>query len=172
MIWSLLAAHNDDEARIQLREFQLRTFDGDRCPLKLADLELFLGDEDSALAHARAGTVEPDERYWPRGILATTILGALLWTAVRAEAMSHLATSERIDRERLQGGDQSFMPHIDHAAVAAIQGDTRTASASLKAAIVAGWRYPSIARRDPVFRSIRTDSQFVSVLGSAPTAAH
>src|SRR5258708_17866777 len=113
VIWSLLAARKDDDAHVHLERFQSGEFDGDRYPHKLADIEYFLGEDDVALLRAREALAEPTERYWPRGYLASTILAALLWSDDRAAADEQLAPSERIDRERLAGGDEGFMPHVD-----------------------------------------------------------
>ncbi len=164
VIWSLLAAGRDEAAGYQLRRFQTDSYDSDRYPLKLADIEYFLREDDEASRHAREALAEPDERYWPRGFLASTILGALLWRSDREGASAQLASSERIDRERLESGDEGYMPHIDLAAVEAIRGRARAACRSLRAAIAAGWRYPALAARDRLFESLRTDNEFVSLV--------
>jgi hypothetical protein len=164
VIWSLLAADRDEAARSQLRRFQTDSYDGDRYPLKLADIEYFLREDEKAYVHAREALAEPDERYWPRGFLASTILGALLWRSDRGGAQAQLASSEWIDRERLEGGDEGYMPHIDLAAVEAIRGEARAACRSLRAAIAAGWRYPALAARDRLFESLRTDDEFLSLV--------
>ncbi len=165
VIWSLLAAGRDEEARSRLRLFQASTLDGDRYFVKVADIEYFLGEDDSALLHARAAVAEePEERYWPRGFLASTILGALLWPADRAGAEEQLASSERIDRERLEGGDEGYMPHVDLAAVEAIRGEARPACRSLRTAIAAGWRYGSLAARDRLFENVASDEEFRSLV--------
>lgn len=164
VIWSLLAADKDEAARSQLRRFQTDSYDGDRYPLKLADIEYFLHEDEKASLHAREALAEPDERYWPRGFLASTILGALLWRSDRTGAHVQLASSERIDRMRLEGGDEGYMPHIDLAAVGAIRGEARAACRSLQTAIAAGWRYPALAARDRLFESLRTDGEFLSLV--------
>jgi hypothetical protein len=164
LIWSLLAANKDDEARSQQIQFQTNSYDGDRYPLKLADIEYFLNLDEYASQHAREALSEPDERYWPRGFLASTILGALLWSSDRLAATTHLASSERMDRERLKGGDEGYMPHIDLAAIQAVRGEIRSACRSLRAAIAAGWRYPALAVRDRLFESLRTDPEFISLM--------
>lgn len=164
VIWSLLAADRDEAARSQLRRFQTHSYDADRYPLKLADIEYLLREDEKASLHAREALAEPDERYWPRGFLASTILGALLWRSDREGAQAQLRSSERIDRERLAGGDEGYMPHIDLAAVEAIRGDARAACRSLRAAIAAGWRYPALAARDRLFESLRTDDEFLSLV--------
>jgi tetratricopeptide (TPR) repeat protein len=169
LIWSLLAATKEDDARSELHRFQTGSFDSDRYPLKVADAEYFLGERASALVHANQALAEPDERYWPRGILASTILGALQWTADRNDAQRQLERSEQIDNDRLESGDQGYMAHFDHAAVAAVRGDLRTACSSLQAAIATGWRYGSLATRDPLFENLRADPEFRSmVTGAAP----
>ena len=164
VIWSLLAAGRDEEARSHLGRFQTGSFDDDRYPLKLADAEYFLGEDENASLHAQDALAEPDERYWPRGFLASTILGALLWPADRAGAEEQLGSSERIDRERLEGGDEGFMPHIDLAAVEVIRGEARAACRSLRGAIAAGWRYGSLAARDRLFENLRADDEFLSLV--------
>jgi tetratricopeptide (TPR) repeat protein len=166
VIWTLLAAHRDEVAGSHLRRFQMGAFDGDRYALKLADIEYFLGEEDNASLHARQALAEPEERYWPRGFLASTILGAVLWRADRADAEEQLGQSEKIDHERLDGGDQGYMPHIDLSAVAAIRGDRSAACSSLRAAIAAGWRYPSLAGRDRLLANLRTDHEFISLVAA------
>ena len=169
VIWSLLAAGKDEEARSQLRGFQASPLDGDRYAVKVADLEQFLGENESALAHARQAVAgEPDERYWPRGFCASTIVGALLWPMDRSSADDALRRSEQIDRDRLDGGDEGYMPHIDLTAVHATRGDFRAACRSLRAAIDAGWRYPSLAARDPLLRSLRGNKEFRSILAGDP----
>lgn len=169
VIWSLLAAGNDSAARSQLRRFQADQYDGDRYALKLADVEFFMGDDENATQHAWAALAEPEDRYWPRGFLASTILGALLWTSDRAGALTQLGASERIDGERLEGGDEGWMPHIDLAAVGAVRGDARVACRSLRAAIAAGWRYPALAARDRLFENLHTDSEFTSLVAGIVT---
>jgi tetratricopeptide (TPR) repeat protein len=165
VIWSLLAAGNDEEARSRLRLFQASELDGDRYFVKVADLEYLLGEDESALLHARRGVAaEPEERYWPRGFLASTILGALQWPADRAGAEDRLQRSEQIDRRRLEGGDEGFMPHIDVAAVEAIRGEARNACGSLRAAMAAGWRYGSLAARDRLFENLRDDREFQALV--------
>lgn len=163
VIWSLLAGRRDVEARSQLLKFQTGAFDRDRVALKLADIEYFLGEDDSATDHAREALSEPDERYWPRGLLASTLLGALLYDSDRAAADEHLTSSEEIDRERLQGGDEGYMPHVDLAAVAAIRGDSDAALKSLRAAVAAGWRYPTLAARDRLFENLQGHDGFRSL---------
>jgi tetratricopeptide (TPR) repeat protein len=165
LIWSLLAASKDDEARSELRIFQASTFDDDRYFVKLSDLEHFLGENEAALPHARkASEREPEERYWPRGYVASTIVGAILWRTDRAAAEDALRLSEQIDRDRLDGGDEGYMGHIDLAAAAAIRGDRSAACKSLRDAIVAGWRYHALAAHDPIFRSMRGHREFQSIL--------
>ena len=169
LIWSLLAANKDDEARSQLTRFLTNSYDGDRCALKLADIEYFLNQDQYVLQHAQEALSEPDERYWPRGFLASTILGALLWPSDRPAATTHLASSERIDRARLKGGDEGYMPHIDLAAIQAVRGEIRAACRSLRAAITAGWRYPALAVRDRLFESLHTDPEFISLMRGTVT---
>lgn len=160
LIWSLLAGGKDDEARRHLRLFQGGSFDGDRCALKCADLEYFLGEDVAAETHAMEALAEPAARYWPRGILGSTILGALRSGAGEPDAQEHLENSRRIDHERLAGGDEGYMPHIDAAAVEAICGNARSACDALREAIAAGWRYGSLAARDRLFENVRDDSEF------------
>jgi hypothetical protein len=87
-------------------------------------------------------------------------------TTDRAGAEKQLESSEQINRERLQAGDQGYMAHLDLAAVGSIRGEVRSASRSLKAAKAAGWRYPSIAARDPLFESLRSDDEFQSLVSA------
>ena len=164
MIWSQLAAGKNEAARSHLRRFQTGSFDGDRYPLKLCDIEYVLGEDENASQHAREALVEREERYRPRGFLASTILGALLWPADRASAEEQLGQSERIDRERLEGGDEGYMGHIDLTAVEAIRGERRAACRCLQAAIAAGWRYAYLATRDRLFENLRTDREFRSII--------
>ncbi len=165
VIWSLLAARKDEEARRELRTLQARTFDDDRYFIKLSDLEHFTGENENALVHARkASAHEPEERYWPRGYLPSTIVGAILWSADRTAADNALRLSEEIDRDRLEGGDQGYMCHIDLAAVRAIRRDTSAACQSLANAVAVGWRGKTLAARDPLFRSVRDHTEFQTIM--------
>lgn len=165
VIWSLLAAGKDEEARVLLGTFQASPLDGDRYFVKLADLEYFLGEDEMALAHGRKGLAEePAERYWPRGFTPGTIVGALLWSTERHAAEDALRRSEKIDRDRLDGGDEGYMPHIDLAAVSAIRGEVRAACQSITSAIAAGWCYQSLAVRDPLFTALRSDDEFQLIM--------
>jgi tetratricopeptide (TPR) repeat protein len=166
LLWSLLAANRDDEARAELRSFQTGSFDGDRQSLKLADIEFFVGDRTTAVAHAKQALEEPEERYWPRGFLASTLLGAALWADDRPAAEQHLRLSERIDRARLEGGDQGYMAHVDLAAIKSTTGDAHAACESMRAAIDAGWRYSALAATDPLFENIRPEPNFAALLRS------
>jgi tetratricopeptide (TPR) repeat protein len=165
VIWALLAANKDEDAGHQLTRFEMNPYDGDRYPLKLADIEYFLGEDGKASAHARDALAEPDERYWPRGFLASTILGSVLWPTDRSAAVAQPRASEQIDHQRLDGEDEGYMPHIDLAAVHAVRGEPRAACRSLRAAIAAGWRYPALAVRDRLFEKLRTDREFISLMG-------
>lgn len=165
VIWSLLAAGKDEAARGQLGHLQTGSFDGDRYPLKLCDIEYFLGEDEHASTHAREALAEPDERYWPRGFLASTILGALLWPTDRVSAEELLGRSRDIDRERLDGGDQGYMAHLDLAAVEAAQGNGSAACRLLRAAINAGWRYSPLVACDRLFENLRNDPEFLSLVG-------
>jgi tetratricopeptide (TPR) repeat protein len=167
LIWSHLAAGRVDEARRHLRTFQEGSFDGDRVPLKRADLEYFLREDELAERDATESLDEPDARYWPRGILASTILGALGWEVDRSGAEAHLEQSRRIDHERLAGGDEGYMPHIDLAAVEATCGDSRAACDALRSAIAAGWRYRALATRDRLFENVRTDEEFRALVSAS-----
>src|SRR5436305_382058 len=83
--------------RQELRIFQASTYDDDRYFIKLSDVEHSLGENESALPHARkASAEEPEERYWPRGYLPSTIVGAILWSADRSAAENALRLSEEI----------------------------------------------------------------------------
>ncbi len=157
----MLAAGKDEEARSRLRQIQASSLDGDRYLLKVADVEHFLGEHESALLHAHQAIAEdPEQRYWPRGFCASTIEGAVLWSTDHTAAEEALRRSEHIDRDRLEGGDEGYMPHIDLAAVHAIRGDIRPGCAPLRAALHAGWRYsPSLfAIRSSVVSEATTSS--------------
>ncbi len=167
--WALLAARRDDEARMQLATMEASTLDGDRYLVKIADLELFLGDRDRALSHARsAAAAEPGERYWPRGVCPSTIVAGALG-GVGDEARRALDLSIELDQTRLAGQDEGFMPRYDLAAVHAIRGEPETALRWLREAINAGWWYPELARRDPLLEGLHEDPTFVSLMRGAVT---
>lgn len=167
VIWTLLAAGKDEAARSRLRQFQAKSFDGDRYFLKVADIEHFLGEQESALLHVRQALVEdPGQRFWPRGFCPSTIEGAILWSTDHTAAEEALRRSEHIDRDRLEGGDEGYMPHIDLAAVHAIRGGIRQGCASLRAAGHAGWRAQPLAIRDPLLRGLRGDDEFESLIAN------
>lgn len=162
--WALLAAGRDDDARAQLRVMQSSTLDNDRYFVKIADLELFLND-DAALPHARAAVDEDRKaRYWPRGVCATTILGAALVGQDRASADRALDESATIDHAMLETGDEGPMPRYDLAAVHSLRGEFAEALRWLASAVDAGWWYPDLARRDPLLGELRQHPQFLALM--------
>ncbi len=159
--WTLFASGRDEEARSWIERMQASTLDEDRYYVKIADLELFAGQRERALEHARQALAEaPEARYWPRGVCASTIVGLALWSADRTAAEAALKQSVAIDRARLDGGDEGHMPRYDLAAVAAIRGDAAAGCRWLAEAAVAGWRYPDLARRDPLLRGLEHRPEF------------
>jgi len=166
LTWSLLAARRDDEARVQLATMEASTLDDDRYLVKIADIELFLGEVERALAHARqAAAAEPEDRYWPRGVCPSTLVAAAL-DGTGDEAARALETSIELDQARLARGDEGPMPRYDLAAAHALRGDHETALRWLREAIDAGWWYPDLARRDPLFGKLRDDPDFVGMMRS------
>lgn len=163
--WTLLAAGRDDEARHQLATMRSSTLDGDRYSVKIADIELFLGDLDRAASDARRAAAEDREaRYWPRGLCATTILGAAVLQQDPAEATAALDDSAALDCHRLRQGDEGPMPRYDLAAVHALRGEHGEARRWLTEAIAAGWWYPDLARRDPLLADLRRDAEFIAMM--------
>ncbi len=159
--WTLFAAGRDQDARSWIALMQASTLDGDRYYVKIADLELFAGRREQALAHARQAVAEaPEARYWPRGVCASTILGAAVWSEDRTAAEAALEQSVAIDRARLDAGDEGHMPRYDMAAVAAIRGDAAAGCRWLAEAAAAGWRYADLARRDPLLRGLEHRLEF------------
>ena len=161
--WALLAAERDEEARRHVADMRARALDGDRIYVKRADLELFMGEAESALEDARAALAEDAAaRYWPRGVCASTILAAVSSVPVaRREALDE---SVALDEARLSSGDEGPMPRYDLAAVHALHGDADGALRWLRDAVGVGWWYPDIARRDPLLASLRGDARFTQML--------
>lgn len=98
-------------------------------------------------------------------------------TALTAEGLTELSyeTAQSNERavslfERALGVDAGFaaayMAHVDLTAVEAIRGNTRAACNSLRTAIAAGWRYPSLAARDRLFENLRPDQEFLSLIAA------
>src|SRR5262245_17097052 len=169
LTWTLLAAGAEAEARAHLTVIRGSRLDGDRYDLKRADLEHFLGERAEAVALARRAIAEDAaRRYWPRGICASTVLGSALWAGDRAAAEEALSQSVALDRARLDQGDEGHMPRFDLAAVHAIRGERRQACQWLEAAVAAGWWYPDLARRDPLFRNIHGEERFQRLMALAP----
>jgi tetratricopeptide (TPR) repeat protein len=167
--WALLAAGNDSEARTRLRVIRSSRLDDDRYDVKRADLEHFLGEPIEAVAVARRGLVaNATHRYGPRGICASTVLGSALWDEDRPTAEEALQQSVTLDTARLDRGDEGHMPRFDLAAVHAVRGESRQACQWLEAAVAAGWWYPGLARRDPLFRNIHREERFQRLMSLAP----
>ena len=174
-LWTLLAAGNDEEARVRMPVIRSNRLDGDRYDVKRADLEHFLGERSEAVAHARRAVAEDAAvpgRYWPRGICASTVLGSALWEEDRAAAEEALNRSVALDKARLDKGDEGHMPRFDLAAVHAIRGETRQACQWLEAAVAAGWWYPDLARRDPLFRNVHKEERFQRLMTGALASAN
>jgi tetratricopeptide (TPR) repeat protein len=172
-MWTLLAAGDEKEARARLRVIRGSRLDGDRYDVKRTDLEHFLGERAEAVAPARRAVAEDAaSRYWPRGICASTVLGSALWDEDRAAAEEALDRSVALDKARLDGGDEGHMPRWDLAAVYAIRGETRQACQWLEAAVAAGWWYPDLARRDPLFRNVHKEERFQRLMAGALASAN
>jgi len=136
--WSHLAAGDRDAAAQATRALAGTAVDEERFWVKLADLEVQLG-VPAAAAHAeRAVREAPESRYRPRGFLASTVLAA-----ATGDTRS-LEQSERLDRARLDQGDETYEPLLDLAAVASLRGAIRERDERLAAARTAGWRGPQV----------------------------
>jgi len=167
VVWSLLAAGDEQTARARLHLMRSSQLDRDRYDVKRADIEHFLGERAEALVLARRGVAEnAASRYGPRGICASTELGSVLWEEDRAAAETALGASVSLDQARLAQGDEGHMPRFDLAAVHAIRGEIRPACQWLEAAVAAGWWYPELARRDPLFRAVHQDERFQRLIAS------
>jgi tetratricopeptide (TPR) repeat protein len=172
LAWTLFAAGRDDEARAQCDQMRANSLDGDRYEIKMADLELFIGNAEAAADLARLATPEdPKEwlgRYWPRGTAATTILASALLDRDRGAAEKALETSASVDHARLSNGDEGYVPRYDLAAVSALRDEREEACQWLGEAIAVGWWFPDIARRDPLLRSLREYAPFRTLLNQGP----
>jgi tetratricopeptide (TPR) repeat protein len=174
LAWTLFAAGRDGEAKAHCDEMRASTLDGDRCEIKMADLELFAGNADAAADLARRTDPEnPNEwlgRYWPRGTAASTILAGAILDRDRGAADEALEKSASVDHARISMGDEGYMPRYDLAAVCALRGEREEACDWLGEAIAVGWWFPDIARRDPLLRSLREHASFIALLKQRPAA--
>jgi len=169
LMWTLLAAGAEEEPRARLRVIRGSGLDGDRYDIKRADLEHFLGERAEAVTLARRSLdVGAARRYWPRGICASTVLGSALWEDDRAAAEEGLSRSVALVEARRVEGDEGHMPRFDLTAVHAIRGELRQACQWLEAAVAAGWWYPDLARRDPLFRNVHPEERFQRLMALAP----
>lgn len=172
LAWTLFAAGRIDEARAQCDRMRSTNLDGDRYDVKMADLDLFSGEANTAAERARR--VPPEDprawpaRYWPRGTSATTILAGALIDRNNSAVAAALAASESVDRSRLSNGDEGYMPRYDLAAVYALYGKRDEACRWLGEAIAVGWWFPDLARRDPLLRSLHEYPPFGDLLKKRP----
>jgi tetratricopeptide (TPR) repeat protein len=167
LICTLIAQDKVEEAAAQNAEFRA-SHDSDRYFVKAADCALLLGNREEARALAeQAAADSPEARYFPRGVLASTILGYVQWDDDRPAALRWLQQSEDIDRQRLADGDESAMTRYDLAAVDAVRGDRAAACAWLEAALEAGWRGARLAERDPLLTGLRGLAAFDAILEEA-----
>lgn len=160
LICTYLSQGKEGQARAQNQRFRANP-DQDRYFVKAADVELLLGNVSQARLFAETAAADaPEERYFPRGIWATTILGCALWEDDREDAQRRLDQSAALDQRRLDEGDESLMPRYDLAAGHAIRGDTGEACRWLESAIEAGWRAYRLAMHDPLLRNLHTEPRF------------
>lgn len=160
LICTYLAQGKEEQARAENERLRANP-DRDRIFVKAADAELLLGNGAAARRLAEEGVASaPQQRYFPRGVYAATILGCVLWEEDRAAAQGHLADSEALDHAALAGGDDGPMPRCDLAAVHAIRGETAEALRWLRAAVDAGWRAHRLAVRDPLLATLHGDGRF------------
>ena len=136
--------------------------------MKIADVEVLLGMDQPAKEHARKGTeAAPAVRYNPRGVLASTVLGYLLWKEGKhQEADEFFRQSLQLDRENLVEGDQGFDVPYDLAAIHAVQGNKPEAYQWLQRAIDAGWLYYDLGIQDPMLENLREDEKFKQMMAA------
>jgi len=164
LICAYLSQSKIERAREENRRFRASP-DDDRYFVKSADAELLLGHSAEARGFAeQAAAGEPEARYFPRGVYATTLLGCVLWDEAREAAQRRLDQSAQRDRTRLDAGDEAFMPCDDLATIHSVWGELSEARRWLQSAIDAGWRTYRLAMHDPLLPNLHPDPQFQEMM--------
>jgi hypothetical protein len=81
-----------------------------------------------------------------------------------ARAADLLAEAERVARARLDGGDESALPRLELAGVAAIRGEREAALEWLSRAFDAGYRNPVWVERSPILAPLAGDPRFTALV--------
>ena len=124
--------------------------------------------DQPAKEHAGKGIeTTPAVRYIPRGVLASTVVGYLLWKEGKhQEADESFGQSQRLDGENLVEGDEGFNVPYGLAAIHAVQGNKPEAYKWLHWAVDAGWLYYDLGNRDPMLENLRGDEQFQQMMAA------
>ncbi len=88
----------------------------------------------------------------------------LLKEGKQNEARKLLNQARTLQQKQIEEGDASFDPRHYLAAISAIEGNTKEATAWLQKAIDAGWRDYYIAQRDPWLDNLRNDEQYKQIM--------
>jgi eukaryotic-like serine/threonine-protein kinase len=81
-----------------------------------------------------------------------------------ARAAELLAGAERIARQRLEAGDESALPPLEIAGVAAVRGERDAALEWLSRAFDAGHRDYHVLERNPIFAPVSADPRFTALV--------
>jgi hypothetical protein len=81
-----------------------------------------------------------------------------------ARAAEQLAEAERIARVKLDAGDESALPRLELAGVAAVRGERDAAHEWLSRAFDAGHRDYHVLERNPIFAPVAADPRFTALV--------
>jgi eukaryotic-like serine/threonine-protein kinase len=134
--------------------------------------EVLIAAADAAFLTGREDAPALFESLMHRPELSWTVLQSVrlrvAYFAARggdaARAAELLAEAERIAREKLDTGDESALPRLEIAGVAAVRGERDAALEWLSRAFDAGHRDYHVLERNPIFAPVAADPRFTALV--------
>jgi serine/threonine-protein kinase len=131
----------------------------------LTELLVLAGSPEANERLDRAMQQGAGARSWWTTYTMRTMRAFMLITSGQGDRAQPLIDAAlTASREAIAGGDRSYSPHYENAALLAMRGDRMTALDALERAEQAGFRDALLMQRDPLLASIAGEPRFAAVI--------